>query len=578
MDTAATDFDVLVIGSGFGGAVAALRLTEKGYRVGVLEAGRRRRRAELPATSWRIRDYLWNPALGLRGIQRTAIMRGDRGGRMVVLGGAGWGGGSLISANVFQRPDDGFFTAPQWSHIADWKSELEPYFDQAARMFGVVENPTTTAADLLLRQTAAETGVPDTFRRASVGVFFNDPPGTQVSDPYFGGSGPARRGCIECGECMTGCRHGAKNTLPENYLHLAERAGAAVFPSCEAVAVRPDASGGFTVECVRPGPVPSGRRTFRAPQVVLAAGTEGTLRLLHRMKAARLLPKLSDTLGTFCRAAPMTVRALTGPPETQVNRGVAVTSSVMPEAGVRLEPVRYGSGSNVVGLLRGPLVDPGARARWRKALRQVAADPASALRRLDQRRWSDRSVLLMATRTKAAVFTVFEERTLTGFRLRFREPRAGSERFPQVRGTVRVMARRMHAKASGSLLDLFGVRATAYFLGGCPIGVSRITGVIDPYHRVHGYPNLHVVDASALTADPGTGPALTITAQAERAMALWPNRGDPDRRPAQGDAYVRLAPVAPRRPVVPETARGALLLPLPMVGVGPDPDEAPGWG
>ncbi|ROO89604.1 cholesterol oxidase [Actinocorallia herbida] len=580
MESAATDFDVLVIGSGFGGAVAALRLSEKGYRVGVLEAGRRRARTALPATSWRLHDYLWLPAVGLKGIQRVKILRGDRSGRLLVLGGAGHGGGSLVSANVFQRPSDEFFAAPQWAHITDWKSELEPYFDQAARMFGVMENPTTTAADLLLRQTAAETGVSDSFRRAPVGVFFNDPAGVQVPDPYFGGSGPARSGCIECGECMTGCRHGAKNTLPENYLHLAERAGAAMHPSCEAVAVRPEASGGFTVHCVRPGAGRSGRRTFRATHVVLAAGAEGTQRLLHRMKSGKILPKLSDTLGTFSRAAATDFLSLTGEEGKQVNRGVAVTSSISPAPGTRLEPVRYGSGSNLVGLLRAPLpgrVDGGG-GRWRRALREAAKSPADALRLFDQRRWSDRSIILMATRTRAAVFTVFEERGLLGHRLRFKEPRTGSSDFPKARKTAEVMARRMHAKAAGSLGDLFGLWTTAHFQGGCPIGVSRITGVIDPYHRVHGYPNLHVVDSSAITADPGAGPALTITAQAERAMSLWPNKGDQDPRPLQGDPYVRLTAIPPRNPAVPETARGALLLPLPMVRTGPDPEETPGWG
>ncbi|MDX6742832.1 GMC family oxidoreductase [Actinocorallia sp. A-T 12471] len=567
IETAATDFDVLVIGSGFGGAVAALRLSEKGYRVGVLEAGRRRARTALPATSWRLRDYLWMPGVGLHGIQRAGILRGDRSGRMLVLGGAGHGGGSLVSANVFQRPSDGFFTAPQWAHITDWKSELEPYFDQASRMFGVMENPTTTAADLLLRQTAAETGASETFRRAPVGVFFNDPAGVQVPDPYFGGTGPARSGCIECGECMTGCRHGAKNTLPENYLHLAERAGAVMHTSCEAVAVRPEASGGFLVDCVRPGVTRSGRRTFRAAHVVLAAGTEGTQRLLHRMKAAKILPKLSDTLGTFSRASATDFLSLTGEEGKQVNRGVAITSSIHPDPGTRLEPVRYGSGSNLAGLLRAPLADApytdGMGARWRQALKHAVKNPAETLRLMDERRWSDRSIILMATRTRAAVFTVFQDRGLTGHRLRFKEPRSGTADRPRTRRTARAMARRMHAKAAGSLGDLLGLWTTAYFQGGCPIGVSRITGVIDPYHRVHGYPNLHVVDASSLTADPGVPPSLTITAQAERAMALWPNKGDQDPRPLQADPYTRLPAIPPLTPTVPQSARGALLLPLP---------------
>ncbi|WP_309053781.1 GMC family oxidoreductase N-terminal domain-containing protein, partial [Streptomyces sp.] len=289
------DYDVIVVGSGFGGSVTALRLTEKGYRVGVLEAGRRFARHELPKNSWDLKNFLWAPALGLYGIQRIHLL-----GNVMVLAGAGVGGGSLNYANTLYEPLAPFFDDPQWKDITDWRSELAPYYDQAKRMLGVRLNPTTTPSDVHLKAAAQAMGIGDTFHMAPVGVFFGDgkdavsgdgpgtataKPGGEVPDPFFGGAGPSRRACIECGECMTGCRHGAKNTLNENYLHLAERAGAEVHPMTSVVAVTEDSRGGFAVRTLPTDNRKKGRgRTFTARRVVIAAGTYGTQTLLHRMK------------------------------------------------------------------------------------------------------------------------------------------------------------------------------------------------------------------------------------------------------------------------------------------------------
>ncbi|MFC5799582.1 GMC family oxidoreductase N-terminal domain-containing protein, partial [Streptomyces formicae] len=306
------DYDVIVVGSGFGGSVSALRLTEKGYRVGVLEAGRRFTRETLPRNSWDLRNYLWAPALGLFGIQRIHLL-----GNVMVLAGAGVGGGSLNYANTLYVPPAPFFNDPQWKDITDWQEELKPYYDQAQRMLGVRLNPTMTPSDVHLKATAQAMGVGDTFHMAPVGVFFGDgrdavgedgagkakaEPGAEVPDPYFGGAGPARRACTECGECMTGCRHGAKNTLNENYLYLAEKAGAVIHPMTSVVAVTEDSRGGFAVKTLpsdnkRKGP----GRTFTARRVVIAAGTYGTQTLLHRMKDSGLLPRVSGRLGELTR-------------------------------------------------------------------------------------------------------------------------------------------------------------------------------------------------------------------------------------------------------------------------------------
>src|SRR5215211_2168402 len=285
-------YDVVVIGSGFGGSVSALRLVEKGYRVAVLEAGRRFADEEFPKTSWDARRFLWAPRLGCYGIQRISLLRDA-----LILSGAGVGGGSLVYANTLYEPLHPFYDDPQWRHITDWRAELAPFYDQAKRMLGVVTNPVMTPADDAMLAVAKEMGVGDTFHPTPVGVYF----GESGKDPYFGGAGPARTGCIGCGACMTGCRHNAKNTLVKNYLYLAEQSGAEVFPLTTVTAVRP-VSGGYAVETERTGSwLRKRRRTITARQVIFAAGTLGTQKLLHEMRDTGSLSNLSAQLGVLAR-------------------------------------------------------------------------------------------------------------------------------------------------------------------------------------------------------------------------------------------------------------------------------------
>ncbi|MGV9778813.1 GMC oxidoreductase [Streptosporangium sp. NPDC003464] len=557
------DYDVLVIGSGFGGSVSALRLTEKGYKVAVLEAGRRFDESTLPRTSWRVRDFLWAPGLGLKGIQRIHVLRGQKGTGVMVLAGAGVGGGSLVYANTLYEPLDPFFQDAQWSGITDWKAELGPYYDQAKRMLGVVLNPTVTRADEVMRKVADRMGVGDTFHLAPVGVFFGEP-GVEVDDPYFGGAGPRRRGCTECGECMTGCRHGAKNMLVKNYLYLAEKAGAKVHPETTVTSVRP-VEGGYRVEVSKTG-APWRRRTLTAEQVIFAAGTYGTQRLLHRLKAERVLPRLSDRLGALTRT---NSEALLGFERLSIegeklNHGVAITSSIHPDAHTHIEPVRYGDGSNAMGMLRSLLIDGGGAPRWLKFLGEVVRRPHLVPRLFDHRRWSERALIALVMQAKDNSITLSARKGTFGWRLRSRRGHGDPNPtwLPAGHRFVRHAAEEIGGMPGGSWLDLFDIPATAHFLGGCAIGADRDSGVIDAYHRVHGHEGLHVVDGSAVSANPGVNPSLTITAQAERAMALWPNRGEADTRPAPGSPYVRLSPVAPRHPAVPAAAPGALRLPI----------------
>jgi cholesterol oxidase len=562
------DCDVVVIGSGFGGSVSALRLTEKGYRVVVLEAGRRFADADFAKNSWHLRDFLWAPRLGCFGIQRIHALRDT-----LVLAGAGVGGGSLNYANTLYEPLPAFYADAQWAHITDWAAELAPYYDQAKRMLGVATFGFSTPSDEVMRAVATEMGVADTFHPTPVGVFFGRP-GVTEDDPYFGGAGPRRTGCTQCGECMTGCRHNAKNTLVKNYLHLAEAAGAVVHPLTTVTGVRPLPGGGYQVRAVRTGHRRGPAVRFTAPQVVFAAGTYNTQRLLHRMRDTGALPNLSARLGELTRTNSESILGSgTFRLRTDYSRGVAITSSFHPDEHTHVEPVRYGRGSNAMALLQTFMTDGGGRApRWvawlRVFLGHLVRRPWWLARLLLVRGWSQRSIIVLVMQSRDNSLTTYTRRTRFGRRRMTSRQGYGEPNptwIPAANEVNRRVAARIGGIAGGSWGEVFNMPMTAHLLGGAVIGDSAGTGVIDPYHRVYGHPGLHVVDGSAVSANLGVNPALTITAQAERAMALWPNAGAEDPRPALGTGYRRTAPVPPKDPVVPAGAPGALLLPVVQV-------------
>jgi cholesterol oxidase len=526
------EFDVVVVGSGFGGSVAALRLAEKGYRVAVLEAGRRFGPDDLPRTSWQLRRFLWLPRLGCRGIQRLTLLRG-----MLVLSGAGVGGGSLVYANTLYEPP-----ADVWDDPA-WGAELAPWYEHARRMLGACEFPGDTPADEVMRAIALRLGVSQTFRHTPVGVWF----GEDGVDPYFGGVGPLRNGCTQCGGCMIGCRFGAKNSLDRNYLWLAERLGVAILPEREARLLRRRA-GGWEIVVERPGAWFGRRReTFVAEQVVLAAGVLGTLKLLLRSGVGG--PRVGELVRTNSEAL---VGASARRTTVDYSRGVAITSSIHPSPDTHVEPVRYPRGSNVMGLLGTILVDGGGRLpRQLRFLGLVAAHPLRFLRSLSVRRWSERTIILLVMQTRRSAL-----------RVRLRRGRLTTERtsepvpsyIPVANEAARIAAELIDGDPGSSLNEvLLDVPTTAHVLGGACVGT-----VLDRYHRVCSEPGLHVVDGSAISANLGVNPSLTIVAQAERALSLWPNRGEVDPRPPLGAAYEVVAPVAPRRPVVPADAPAAL--------------------
>ena len=562
------DYDVLIIGSGFGGSVSALRLTEKGYRVGVLEAGRRFADEEFAKTSWNLRKFLWAPKFGMYGIQRIHLLR-----NVMILAGAGVGGGSLNYANTLYVPPEPFFADPQWKHITDWRAELMPHYDQAQRMLGVVKNPTFTDADRIVKEVADDMGVGDTWVPTPVGVFFGPDgtktPGKTVPDPYFGGAGPDRTGCIECGACMTGCRYGAKNTLVKNYLGLAEKAGAEILPMTTVTGFSQRSDGLWDVRTALTGSGLRKRRKLTATHVVLAAGTFGTQKLLFKMRDKGKLPKLSDKLGVLTRTNSESIvgaATLTVSPDLDLTHGVAITSSIHPTSDTHVEPVRYGKGSNAMGLLQTLMTDgagPGGTdvPRWKQLMQSARQDPRGILRMLNPSRWSERTVIALVMQHLDNSITTFTKRGKLGFR-RYSSKQGHGEPnptwIPAGNEVTRRIAEKIDGVAGGTWGELFNVPLTAHFLGGAAIGDSVETGVIDPYQRVYNYPTLHVVDGASISANLGVNPSLSITAQAERAASLWPNLGEVDQRPAQGESYRRLAPIAPAHPVVPAEAPAAL--------------------
>ncbi|HMZ15663.1 MAG TPA: GMC family oxidoreductase [Mycobacterium sp.] len=572
------DYDVLIIGSGFGGSVSALRLTEKGYKVGVLEAGRRFADHEFAKTSWRLREFLWAPRLGCYGIQRIHLLR-----NVMILAGAGVGGGSLNYANTLYVPPEPFFNDRQWSHITDWREELMPHYDQAKRMLGVVMNPTFTDADRIMKEVADEMGVGDTFTPTPVGVFFGadgqKTPGKTVADPYFGGVGPARTGCIECGECMTGCRHGAKNTLVKNYLGLAEKAGAQVIPMTTVTGFSQRPDGTWEIETVRTGRwARKSRRTFTARHLILAAGTWGTQKLLFKMRDSGTLPKLSDKLGVLTRTNSESIVGagrMEARPDLDLTHGVAITSSIHPTPDTHVEPCRYGKGSNAMGLLQTLMTDgpgPGGSdvPRWKQLFINAGQDPRGMLRMLSPRRWSERTMISLVMQHLDNSITTYTKKGALGGRRMTSKQGHGEPNptwIPVGNEVTRRIAEKIDGVAGGTWGELFNIPLTAHFLGGAAIGDSPEHGVIDPYQRVYGYPTLHVMDGAAISANLGVNPSLSITAQAERAASLWPNKGEDDVRPGQGQPYQRLAPIAPKNPMVPVDAPGGLRhLPIEPVG------------
>jgi cholesterol oxidase len=560
------DYDVIVIGSGFGGSVAALRAVEKGYRVGVLEAGRRWSDEDLPHTSWDVRGYLWQPELEMYGIQRVEFLDD-----VLVLCGAGVGGGSHHYAGTLYVPPKRFFEAREWAGITDWADEFAPFIDQARRMLGVVRVPyMDTTADRLMREVATEMGVGHTYNRAPVGIYFGDP-GVEVDDPYFGGAGPRRKGCVNCGDCMIGCGRNAKNKLTTNYLYLAEKIGADIRELHEVYELAPLDGGGFEVLARHPGWMQRAahlhRYRFTTAQVILSAHAYGSSKLLHHMAHTGKLTGLSDQLGQRARTNSEQLLLLVRPyadwkhdPERlHITPGsVAITSGVWPDPQTSIEPVAFGVGSNIMTLLTTYHLHGKQKHPTLAWVKELFEHPEEVLGSLDARHWSERMIVLLAMQTTDTSIELYWKDGMLRSRQGSGTP--PSVHIPVVEQFADRLAKKIRAEQRALDFETINRTASAHFIGGIPIGEDPTRGAVDPYQRAFGQPGLHVMDGSVMPANPGVNPSLMISAFAERAMAFWPNKGDVDPRPALGSPYRRLAPVMPRHPSVPAGAPGALRL------------------
>jgi cholesterol oxidase len=551
-----TDADVIVIGSGFGGSVSALRLTEKGYSVLVLEAGRRFEADAFPKTTWNLRRFLWFPWFGMRGIQRMDLLK-----EVLALSGSGVGGGSLVYANTLIEPYDDFYVDPQWADITDWKAELAPWYDQARRSLGVVEANGETASDQIIRKIARRMGAEETLHPVDVAVYRGES-GVTVADPFYGGLGPVRTGCIECGGCMVGCRYEAKNTLDRNYLYLAERAGARIEPERQVVDVARDGDG-WIVTTQRPGAwLFKRRRTHRASDVVFSAGGLGTTKLLLRLRDRGRLQGMSERIGHLVRTnSEAIVGAVAPDASTDYSHGVAITSSFQPSPRTRIEPVRYPEGSNSMGLLATILV-PGGRWQPIRFLWWALKSPLRWVKSLSVRRWSQRGLILLVMQSEDNSIRLEMKRGWLRRKVRSR-PGHGTPNprwLPIAHDAARLAAEEMGGGQPMASMNesILGIPITAHLIGGATIGATPDRGVVDAYHRVFGIEGLHVVDGSAVPANLGSNPSLTITALAERALSFWPNKGGVDGRPSLGEAYRRVEPVPPLEPVVPAGAPAEL--------------------
>ena len=570
------DYDVIVIGSGFGGSVTALRATEKGYRVGVMESGRRWPDSAIPKSNWDITKFLWQPEIEMYGIQRLTYLDD-----VLVLHGAGVGGGSHVYGSTLYVPPKKFFDAPEWSYITNWKDEMPAYFDQAQRMLGVVRVPYMDSdKDRLMREIAADMGHGGSYNKAPVAVYFGDP-GIEADDPYFGGAGPSRTGCVGCGDCMIGCGRGAKNKLTENYLHLAETNGAIIHDLNEVYELTPLEGGGYEVLARHPGWLQRAADVYRyrytAAEVVVSAHAYGSAKLLHHMRQKDKLTGLSDQLGKLARTnseALIMVERPYGdwkmdPDRFVVTPGsVSITSGVWPDANTSIEPVSYGVGSDFFALgttyyASGPQRHP--TETW---LKQLLEHPNETLGlTFDTRHWSERTIVLLCMQTTDTSIDLYWKGDMLRSRPGSGEP--PPRHIPVADEFAVRLAQKMGGREAALDFEVINRTASAHFIGGMPIGEKIEQGVVDPYQRVFGHPGLHVIDGSVMPANPGVNPSLTITALAERALSFWPNKGDADPRPALGSGYKRLNPIMPRKQAVPPTAPAALRFDKPQREVIP---------
>lgn len=533
------DFDYIVVGSGFGGSVSALRLTEKGYSVAVLEMGKRFESGDLPKTTWEVKKHLWAPRLGWHGIAQISWLKD-----VLIFHGAGVGGGSLVYAATLLTPPSRAFANPGWPRSRDWEQALAPHYATARRMLGAVEAKRLYDTDHALRDVVQEEfGRCDTFHTHTVGIYFGEP-GRTAPDPYFGGEGPARTGCTECGACMVGCRVGSKNTLDKNYLYLAEQRGCRIVPEVRVVDVRPAEGGGYEVDTVSSTNHRDRRvTTLRARGVVLSAGVLGTVELLLQCRERGSLPRLSSALGDFVRTNSEAILGVNARARgADFGRGIAITSGVHPDEHTHIEMVRYGRGADSMSWLMTLLTGGGGRIpRWLRLAGNVLAHPHQFLRVMNPRGWSRSTIIVLVMQPLDSYLRLRLRTRWDGRRAIDTELVDGQEvpkYMPLANSITAKLAERLEGVPQSLSLEVLGnTSSTAHILGGAAMGDTPGQGVCDDRGRVFGYDNLYVADGSLVPANLGVNPSLTITALSELVMGHIPAKQ------VEGAASVEVAEV-----------------------------------
>jgi cholesterol oxidase len=530
------DFDFIVIGSGFGGSVSALRLVEKGYRVAVIEMGRRWAPLSFPRTSWRIHRFFWRPKLGLHGFFNMRFFR-----HATIFHGCAVGGGSITYAATLLPPPDKVWQSGSWAGLADWTHEMPRFYQTASRMLGIKQNQILGPADRLLKRTGATVGCGETFYRTQVGIFQareGEPGNKSCPDPFFHGEGPPRTTCTGCGGCMVGCRYGAKNTLDLNYLYLAEKYGAVIFPETKVVDVQPragasDGSAGYTVQMVNSmASISRKPRSLTSRGVVFSASSLGTMELLFRLKDNGSLPAISGCLGKHVRTNSESIIGARIPKSAEdLSQGIAIGSGIYIDEHTHIEAVRYPSGSDAMGLLTTMLTDgkPGFLriVLWAKNMLSTSlSHPVKALRLFRPWGWAREATILLCMQAVAGHIEMRWQRPWFWPFSKMLVSRG--DKVPTYIPKANQFAQKFAEVAGGTAMSmlpeiLFDIPGTAHCIGGCVIADSPLRGVVDEHHRVFGYRNMYICDGSVVAANLGVNPSLTITALAERATSFIPS-------------------------------------------------------
>jgi cholesterol oxidase len=514
-------YDYIIVGSGFGGSVSAYRLSQKGYSVLVIEKGKRWESKDFPKTNWNLKKWLWLPSARFFGIFKLSFLS-----HVGILSGVGVGGGSLVYANTLPVPQKAFFSSGSWAGLQNWEQELSPFYTEAKRMLGAAKNPVLGQSDKILEKIAIKNGLQNQFSATDVAVFFGKP-NQEVSDPYFKGKGPNRTGCNFCGACMTGCRFNAKNTLDKNYLFLAEQNGVEVLPELEVVDIIPkdeNGEGGYQVITKSSTSIFNKSETFESQNLILSGGVLGTVKLLLNLKK-RTLPNLSDRLGEMVRTNNESlIGIVSSKSDVNLTEGVAIGSILHTDENSHLEPVRYGKGSGFWRLLMLPLA-PGKNVltRLTKTIFELVKHPIAYAKILSKGKFAERSAVLLFMQTLNSTLSL--KSSFWGMNSMVKNGEKPAAFIPEAVKFANEYSEEVKGKPMVVLTEtILGIPTTAHILGGCVIGADSSHGVINHKHQIFGYKNMMVCDGSAISANPGVNPSLTITAMTERAMSFIPEK------------------------------------------------------